>query len=76
MRDRRQDECEKFLARQHPAVRAYCKGELSSPSIPPFVAVPGGIEALNKALDEYEELLKRCPKHEREYRKRSVSAII
>jgi hypothetical protein len=68
------DECESFLAQQKTWIRAVLRGENGSPDIGPGLAEPGGIEALNKAMDEYEELLKRCPKHRREYRKQRVKA--
>lgn len=65
------DECEKFLARQESWVRAILEGEHGSTNILPALAAPGGIEALSKAQDEYEELLKHCPMHLRAYRERS-----
>ena len=65
------DECEKFLARQKPWVRAFLQGERGQADILPPLAAPGGIEALYKAMDEYEELLKHCPMHLREYRQRT-----
>lgn len=63
------DECEEFLARQKPWVQAVLKGEHGSPDILPALAEPGGIKELYKVQDEYEDLLKRCPKHLRQYRK-------
>jgi hypothetical protein len=47
------DECDKFLARQKPWVQAILIGEYRSPDILPALAAPGGIEALQKAQDEY-----------------------
>ena len=67
------DECEKFLARQKPWVQAVLKGEHGSPDILPALAEPGGIKELHKVQDEYEELLKRCPKHLRQYRKHNAA---
>jgi hypothetical protein len=69
------DDCEKFLAEQLPWVRAALKGE-ESPKILSALARPGGIERLQKALDEYEELLKHCPKHLRDYRKRTADGAV
>ena len=63
------DDCEKFLARQEPWVRAALKGEYESSEIGPALVEPGGIETFFKARDEYEEILKHCRKHLREYRK-------
>ena len=63
------DDCEKFLAGQEPWIRAVLNGESGSPEIAKALARNDGIEALNSAQDRYEELLKRCPEHLREYRK-------
>jgi hypothetical protein len=65
------DECEKFLERQKPWVRAVLQSEPGSTDILPPLAALGGIEALSKAQDDYEELLKHCPRHLREYRRRT-----
>lgn len=70
------DECEKFLARQHPAVRAVLQGDHRSPQILSFLTAKGGIEKLYKAQDKFEELLKRCPRHLREYRARAEENAI
>jgi hypothetical protein len=67
------DDCEKFLLRQLPWVRAALEGE-DSPEILPALARRGGIDRLNKALDEYEELLKLCPKHQREHGERMAES--
>jgi len=67
--DDRRDECEQFLARQKSWIRAVLKGDYGSPDIPPAMAAVGGIEELNKARDQYEEVLNACPKHLKEYRK-------
>ena len=66
------DECESFLAQQKPWISAVLRGENDSPDIARGLAEPGGTNALWKAMDEYEELLKRCPQHQREYRKQRV----
>lgn len=64
------DKCERFLASQKPWIRSVLNGEYGeSREILPGLSEPGGIEALNKARDEYEEVLKHCPEHLRKYRK-------
>src|SRR5262245_5245819 len=64
------DECDRFLELQEPWIKAALTGEPLD--MLPGLAKPGGIEAFGKAKDEYEELLKGCPRHRREYRKRKV----
>jgi hypothetical protein len=63
------DRCEEFLAKQESWIRAILKGEDESPDILPALAQTGGIDALNKARDEYEQILKQCRWHLAEYRK-------
>jgi hypothetical protein len=64
------DECERFLARQKPWIPSELTGEYESREILAALSQPGGIEALNKATDEYEVLISHCRRHLREYRKR------
>jgi|SRR6516225_3623672 hypothetical protein len=67
------DECESFLARKEPWVRSFLTGEEWDIQVT-FAALnePGGVEAFLKTTREYDELLKRCPKHLREHRRRFV----
>jgi len=58
------DECDRFLERQEPWVKAVLTGEQGSPDIRAALAKrdkPGWIEELGKAKDEYEELLNSAP---------------
>jgi len=68
------DECEKFLKRQPTWIRALLTDQYDSPELRARMARPGGfdIPAYCRALDEYEELLRRCPRHLREYRKQQA----
>ncbi|MGA9632888.1 MAG: hypothetical protein WBQ63_15790 [Candidatus Acidiferrales bacterium] len=66
------DDCETFLAEQKPWVSAALKGEYWSPEILRGLGEPGGIKTFNKALDDYEKLLKQCPEHLSAYRKREA----
>ena len=69
------DECERFIARQEPWIQSVLTGAVgndesaTATEVNAALAQPGGIETLNKATDEYEELLKHCRKHLSEYRK-------
>ena len=62
------DECEVFLARQQPWIQAIFKGKEALD----FIEVHGYFafkDILWRAMDEYEELLRDCPMHFREYRR-------
>ena len=67
------DECDRFLQRLEPWARAFLTAEeWDIVATLTALSEPGRVEAFCKVAREYDELLKRCPKHLRQHRKRLV----
>jgi septal ring factor EnvC (AmiA/AmiB activator) len=70
------DDCERFLAQQKPWIRAFLTHVRLQTVLRAVDKQPGAIKALQRSLEEYQAILKHCPKHLREYRAREAKLAV
>ena len=75
-RENLRDSCEEFMSRQQAGIRAILRGDYASSDARAAWEAPNFCETLWRAMDAYEEILKNCPKHLREYRRQRIELAI